>query len=471
MRSVSRWGSSALEKNSNYSIENHRSMVLDDVRVDAYAAAIRRVARGKNVLDVGTGPFMLLGRFAAAAGATRVVCVEHSEESAATACELMQCEHEMAQPVPLPVSHPKYEPPKAVGAWTPQLIVPAAERAQGGDAKKSGDDGGHPWHTSNGGWRRECVSASKADSYENMSARTLHVLTRRAKELQECRELLAELGADCAPSSLSISEAWYHPRWIARRRDSAVPLFTAQVEAGPALREGRHAVRVELHHGLAAHVDLPGDVDLIVHEILGHVASSEGAVKAIRELRARAGLASKSCVVLPSEAGTMLAPTLQLEPSLLERLLQYSETGYSETHEQGMYHARGFPPSAFLAPAQPMEWHCFNGELLCRQRRVLRFRTTADGRFDGLHLHLRVVLDATTAIDAYAQRTTWSCVYVRLFSPARAIWLAAGSLIECVCNVDARTDSPKYDIDVSIARPGDRGTWHAATFSWSGDGS
>ena len=37
-------------------------MATDEVRVDAYAAAISRAVCGKRVLDVGSGPFVLLTR-------------------------------------------------------------------------------------------------------------------------------------------------------------------------------------------------------------------------------------------------------------------------------------------------------------------------------------------------------------------------------------------------------------------------
>ena len=84
-----------MEKNMDYSGANHRAMCNDVVRVQAYAEAIRHAACGKRVLDVGTGPFMLLGRLAHNAGAALVACVEHSAASVQTASELLELEYQL----------------------------------------------------------------------------------------------------------------------------------------------------------------------------------------------------------------------------------------------------------------------------------------------------------------------------------------------------------------------------------------
>lgn len=105
MKVVERWGRSSLQKNENYSNGNHRAMSQDVVRVQAYAAAIGRAAGGKRVLDVGTGPFMLLGRLAHAAGAEFVSCVEHSESSVEMACALLEAEYLQLDRRRVPVLH------------------------------------------------------------------------------------------------------------------------------------------------------------------------------------------------------------------------------------------------------------------------------------------------------------------------------------------------------------------------------
>ena len=55
----------------------HRLMIQDHARTDAYRRAIESVARGKRVLDVGTGTG-ILSMFAARAGAAHVDAVDSS---------------------------------------------------------------------------------------------------------------------------------------------------------------------------------------------------------------------------------------------------------------------------------------------------------------------------------------------------------------------------------------------------------
>ena len=63
-------------------------------------------------------------------------------------------------------------------------------------------------------------------------------------------------------------------------------------EQGAGGREQRAAV-IELHKGFSSSIALPTGIDLIIHEILGNVASAEGAIHAINELLMRTGLTSR----------------------------------------------------------------------------------------------------------------------------------------------------------------------------------
>ena len=215
---------------------------------------------------------------------------------------------------------------------------------------------------------------------------------------------------------------------------------------------------------------MPAGIDLILHEILGNVASAEGAIHAINELHGRTGLACRACRVLPLAAGTLMAPTSRLSPSLLERLLMFQRTGRMVSLPDRMYAVRGFPSELFLSAPQAFEWLDFRQTLPTTTRHTCRFRCSRGGHFDGLHMHLLVQVDEQASIDAYHERTTWTCTYVRLFDAESAIWLPAGALIECACTVDATTHCPAYSVDVSVSIDGNAPVRRVAGFSWRGDG-
>ena len=446
-RPVVRWGRSALEKNMDYSGANHRAMCNDVVRVQAYAEAIRHAACGKRVLDVGTGPFMLLGRLAHNAGAALVACVEHSAASVQTASELLELEYQL-------------------GDWR----RPSTRQMHAGAAPSTRQMHADFLH--------------QQDQRDNLAlldrlrarVRPAHLTLCRppASDAFTCKmeragaldgfEHVRQKFHGCSPAVIGTTTT---PPVAEPSTDSGpLPTIAAIVEPSSSSSSGRR--EVQLFQGLSSRVALPGAIDLIVHEILGHIASSEGVVLALRELLARPGLAAQGVRMLPCAAGTMIFPTAVLEPSLLERLLQYETTDNSHTRAQSMYYVRGFPRSKLLAQAQAMEWYDFNGELPLQQCNRLQFIADAPGWFDGVLLHLRVQLDEHTCIDSFASQTTWSCIYVRLLGTGHAIWLAGGSRIELHCRIDVGSHTPRYAISASIAQPGGE-LQHAASYSWCGD--
>ena len=306
-------------------------------------------------------------------------------------------------------------------------------------------------------------------------------LSPSPQEVDGCHKMVCQMRLDLKPSRLSFCAAGSNAVVPNRRRKVTSELTRPLMhlvagsvggsgdgsEGGPQRQESRV---MELFKGMSSELPLPGGIDLIMHEILGNIASAEGAILAINELLDRDGLPSATCRVVPAAAGTMLAPTGALEPCVVERLLMYERTGEWSARPGRLYASRGFPHDKMLSAPQPMEWLEFNRRLPHKSVRTCRFRTHRAGFFDGLHMHLQIDLDEDTTIDTYRERTTWTCTYVRLFGTADAIWLPPNSLIECTCTVDASTHCPAYSIAVRISRDGHTPTYHVAEFSWRGDG-
>ena len=92
LREVPRWGCSVSAKNQQYTAGAHHSLISDVPRLAAFTEALERAAPGRRVLDVGTGPFMVLARIAQRSGASFVACVEHSSRSVTLALEILKRE-------------------------------------------------------------------------------------------------------------------------------------------------------------------------------------------------------------------------------------------------------------------------------------------------------------------------------------------------------------------------------------------
>ena len=91
--------------------------------------------------------------------------------------------------------------------------------------------------------------------------------------------------------------------------------------------------------------------DVVVHEILGHVASAEGACRAIHDLRSR-GKCAPGCAFVPRRAATMLAPTFKLDATALDGVVHRALNGHRTLRRDVKYHCRRFP-RAYLAVWKP----------------------------------------------------------------------------------------------------------------------
>lgn len=64
-----------------YSASFHFILISDTYRIKAYNRAIQRIANGKSVLNIGTGPFGIMTKLAIAANAKKVTGVEANQET------------------------------------------------------------------------------------------------------------------------------------------------------------------------------------------------------------------------------------------------------------------------------------------------------------------------------------------------------------------------------------------------------
>ena len=394
-------GRSIREQNLRYSSENHIEMALDVHRVAAFQTCIQRAGTGRRVLDVGSGAFCLLGRLALKAGAVLVHCVEQNFASVLYARELFKME--MAK-MELPPLLWLRRTPAELCPDQMQLIFPSSQASQS---------------------RRFQIHVEDQEARE----RSVHEVEWRDPTLRQ------SLGSHCG----------------------TVLLWPDDADEFPA--------SLELHQGLCEEIPLPGEYDLVVHEILGYMASSEGVVPTIRDLHARQ-LPSAGCLFIPAAAGTYFAPTERLEMTELELALHSLFNGEQELAVKVKYNVRHFDPSSFLASPEIFEWFCFGrADTLTDQQRTVEFRTTRDGYFDGLHFHLLIDMDRITTLDVLAVPTTWCTTYVRLLE--EAIFLPANSLMTCRCRAAAYGPAVQYSVEVWLGTPVNNSA-PLASFEWAG---
>ncbi|CAE7691229.1 unnamed protein product, partial [Symbiodinium necroappetens] len=377
--------------NDDYRLENHIDMVSDKVRVAAFRSAISRCAKGKSVLDVGTGAFCLLARMALCSGASHVDAVEVNAKAVNHAAMLLRREVTMRN--------------------QSQNLTEGLQ-----------------------------LDEELSTSFPDIPPLAEPDASVKSLEAETTRQL------DGAPTE---------------------PCYTVLV------RSPSVSSRLRLYSGSLQSLHLQGPYNLIVHELLGHIASSEGVAETLQTLRRR-DLCTKHCAFIPSSAGTLFAPTSKLKASSLEKVLHCFFNAETRIQAQTKYHARGFDAARLMARPRFFEFLEFSVEGLAKLENTSRSRvvfiTDKEGDFDGLHFHLHVQLDELTEIDTLSSATTWSTTYVKLLE--HAVWLPEGARIACECESgESGSGMRRYSVDVFVGEPWDERPAHQYRQQQMYDGS
>ena len=403
---VQQWGLDTRQQNLAYSMKNHLSMARDQARVESYALALRRVARGANVCDVGSGPFCLLSRLALGAGAATVTAIEHSEQAVQKAIDYfmdeMHDERERyggsgegreyggehlrsQQPNPRePLADRDGLNGTAAGAWgTAPLLettmamdaaqmaaeIAAAETAAGttkgsaAAALAAGAGAGAGAQTSSQppgskqpSRREQMGLLKKLDALRILHLKILPAQLAADQDARDARDARRRRprhgGMQGDGRRVSGRTKASHEREHGReRKPSDVGANSNQLRAVvtlchaiPGASDAMHcdaseaasdaprptAPRLELFQGYSSGVSpvLARQIasgqrprfSVVVHEILGHVASSEGVALAIQDLH-RQQLCAPGCVFVPCAAQTLLAPCGALPSTPLDAVV------------------------------------------------------------------------------------------------------------------------------------------------------
>jgi len=237
---------------------------------------------------------------------------------------------------------------------------------------------------------------------------------------------------------------------------------------------GGETQEIKIFRGLSSDTSLglSGGYTMLVHEILGDMAGTEGAAAVVADIRQR-GLVAENCIFVPRSSATLLAPTAALTLDTTTTLLhRWGNQGESQVKPLTRVQARNFPKAYLLAQAQPLELLDFQNGPDLLQEHSLEFRTDREADFDGMHLHLHVDLDGEECIDVLEHHNTtdreinsnWSTMYVRLL--AEPMRLPAGSRIAFKCHADLRENLARYRISASVGEEGE--AKEIADFEWSG---
>ena len=165
----------------------------------------------------------------------------------------------------------------------------------------------------------------------------------------------------------------------------------------------------KLHRRDRALLDALREVDIVVHEVFGTIASEEGIVQIFRSVL-KNRLPRVEILSVPQRAETLISPATRPE-DLLSGVTNADGSlwqGYAENSQK----AQLADPQA----AEVIEFERQESVLQSSQVRTLCFVTKRSGRWDCLHLQLRLS-SSGESLRSEGPTTNWEDVYVTLEKP------------------------------------------------------
>ena len=207
--------------------------------------------------------------------------------------------------------------------------------------------------------------------------------------------------------------------------------------ARAAVKEAKLEGVVSVITGHSSQLALP-EVDLVIHEIVGDIASEEGMAATLKSLAGAitdAAVRETSAWSLPRRVETWVAPANL-------RLPQQSDG--SDTVEVRL---PMLPPAPCLLGKRQLLEVIDAGDLQLLQETAQEWSVASASTLTGFFLAPRIVLDAETTIDCWSERTSWRSVLVLLPEP---VLVEVGDLIRLAVVADLRRFPVVHTLSTSI---------------------
>ena len=208
--------------------------------------------------------------------------------------------------------------------------------------------------------------------------------------------------------------------------------------------------RIHLIYGDATRVELPEKVDVCVSEMVGMIASSEGAAAILN--RARRFL-KPGGVMIPHRSSTQIAAvslpdSLAREPRFTEISGPYAERVFAQVGHPFDIRIciNHLPKSCLLSDSADFEAMDFAETVPEQFESEIRLRITKSGRLDGFVLWLTLDTAPGEHLDILQDRTHWLPVFFPAFSPG--VEVQTGDEIYAICTgrPAAGTIMPDYRV-------------------------
>lgn len=221
------------------------------------------------------------------------------------------------------------------------------------------------------------------------------------------------------------------------------------------------ARNVHLFHGFSDEVELPKRCQVLVHDLVGDIGSSEGMAPFIADARAR--FLTAGAVHIPCRCMTLARLCEDPRLNAAEWALSWALRGGGSYDRLSFVQFFGFPADAALSEPAVFEDIDLGSATPGAAHRELEFGMRRDGTLRGVCLSIRLFLDRNHVIDTWESQTSWSTPFIRL--PAD-VPVRAGDRISMTVESNLSA-SPSYG--VVLFRDAGGTVTEIGRYAWTGD--
>lgn len=195
------------------------------------------------------------------------------------------------------------------------------------------------------------------------------------------------------------------------KRVYAIEANKTAYESSVQFVEARGLENVHLIHGFSDKVELPERCEVLVHDLVGDIGSSEGMIPFIEDAKRR--LLTPDAIHIPARCTTYVVLGEDPKLRLRERAFSYAMREFRRFDTLSFVRFFGFPSSATLSDPQVFEDIVFSQPPRLDATAQLDLEVKRDGELRGVVFFIRLFLNESRVVDTLASQTSWSTPYVR----------------------------------------------------------
>jgi hypothetical protein len=225
--------------------------------------------------------------------------------------------------------------------------------------------------------------------------------------------------------------------------------------------KARNIDNVHLICGFSDKITLPERCEVLVHDLIGNIASAEGMIPFIEDAKRR--LLTPDAVHIPQRCVTCAVLAEDPTLTLAERTLSYVLRGFQRLDRLPFVRVFGFRHQDALSEPYMFEDFTFRQVQQLEHSVRLDMEVKRDGELRGVFFFLRIYFNDTRVLDTWASHTSWEQPFVRFKQPAR---VRKGDHVE-LCIQSNLSGTPSYSLQ--LAHQVNGSARRIGEYAWFGD--